>query len=260
MRTKIKTFFQVLFVRPYMQPFFMVLQRIALRGMNIGTGQSVDTSGETQVVAMVKREVKHPIIFDVGAHVGEYATMVQSVCGDECEVYAFEPSQVTFTELSKVFDGSKVVRPQHIALGSSEGTATLCAESSASSAAFIVEDPTTRGTLPVSETIAVTTLDIFCRSNDIDTIDLLKLDVEGYEIHVLHGASEMLSKRKVARIQFEFGEASIQSKVFLKDFFDILGSEYDIYRILQRGIVRVEYSTLLEVFQVANYLAVLKTR
>ena len=41
------------------------------------------------------------------------------------------------------------------------------------------------------------TIDSFCRSNSIDRIGLLKIDVEGAHFQVLEGASQMLSEGRV---------------------------------------------------------------
>ena len=38
------------------------------------------------------------------------------------------------------------------------------------------------------------TIDNYCKDNDIDCIDILKIDTEGSEIEVLEGAKNMLNK------------------------------------------------------------------
>ena len=49
----------------------------------------------------------------------------------------------------------------------------------------------------------VTTLDIFCAENGIRQIDLLKIDVEGFEYVVLKGAQNVLMKGAIKAIQIE---------------------------------------------------------
>ena len=73
------------------------------------------------------------------------------------------------------------------------------------------------------------------------------------------GAKHLLEKRKINYIQFEFGEHNLVSRVFFRDFFDLLNDCYDIYRVLPRGLRKIKkYTTDLEVFDTIIYLAELK--
>src|SRR5262249_15029949 len=63
----------------------------------------------------------------------------------------------------------------------------------------------TRCTLPGIEvvttcTVPVCTIDRFCTDHNIQTIDILKLDIQGAELRALHGASSMLAKQKISLI------------------------------------------------------------
>ena len=96
------------------------------------------------------------------------------------------------------------------------------------------------------------------RPNNIQNIDLLKLDIEGYELRVLHGAKEMLKKGSIMLIQFEFGVLS-KEKYSLKEFFDILGEQYQICRILKHGYYPLEkYNHYYEIMTVTNFIAIKK--
>jgi hypothetical protein len=88
----------------------------------------------------------------------------------------------------------------------------------------------------------------------------VKLDVEGHELHILRGATRMLAEGRIAAIQFEFGGANIDSRSFMRDFFDLLTPQYAIHRVLQHGLYPIVcYDVTLEVFKRAtNYVAVLE--
>ena len=49
----------------------------------------------------------------------------------------------------------------------------------------------------------VLTLDIYCKENNINNIDLIKIDTQGFEPEVLDGAYEMLSNQKIRIIEIE---------------------------------------------------------
>src|SRR5690606_34282959 len=47
-----------------------------------------------------------------------------------------------------------------------------------------------------NETIELTTIDLFVESNQLEKVDLIKMDIEGYEMKALHGGKETLKKFK----------------------------------------------------------------
>ena len=54
--------------------------------------------------------------------------------------------------------------------------------------------------------VDVTTIDSYCQKQNIKSIDILKIDVQGNEINVLKGAKQMLKEK---RIKLIFTEISI---------------------------------------------------
>ncbi len=87
-----------------------------------------------------------------------------------------------------------------------------------------------------SEEIKLTTIDDYCKRNNIDRIHFLKLDIEGHELKALKGASQMISRKKIDVIQFEFGGCNIDSRTYFQDFFYLLKDNYQIFRILKDGL------------------------
>ena len=121
------------------------------------------------------------------------------------------------------------------------------------SAIFLMKDS------KCSEEINVTTLDIFCLENNIKQIDFLKMNVQGYEYNIFLAAKKLLENKAIGYIQFEFDEPIIENRIFLKDYWDLLSDDYDIYQSLYNGIVKIEkYCYKLENFRCMNYLAIKK--
>ena len=54
--------------------------------------------------------------------------------------------------------------------------------------------------------VKTTTIDSYCKKNNVESIDILKIDVQGNELKVLHGAKRMLKEKRVKLI---FTEISI---------------------------------------------------
>ncbi|MTI30650.1 FkbM family methyltransferase [Xanthovirga aplysinae] len=249
-----------LFSTQFAQSFFEKLLRMALRGLNYDKGQYPDRSGEDYVLKQLRKKnpQKELTIFDVGANKGQYSEMVKNALNGPYWVYAFEPQNFAFNILKKQEEegrmtafnfgfGDKVER-KHIYFDT---------KGSVWGSVFPAHYENYEVQLCESEEIQLKTVDSFCLENGISEIDLLKIDVEGFEIEVLKGCAELLKSHKIQHVQFEFGLAAIEARVFLKDFFSIL-KDYDIYRVLPFGFRKIHYSEWSELFLTTNYLAVLR--
>lgn len=90
----------------------------------------------------------------------------------------------------------------------------------------------------------------------IKDIDLIKIDVEGYEFNVLKGFGNFLNKTKI--IQFEWGRAQLDAKCTFLDFWILLKKfNFDIYRIYPRGLKKInKYSWYEEMYIASNFICV----
>lgn len=64
----------------------------------------------------------------------------------------------------------------------------------------------------------------YIEENSIDTIDFIKIDTEGYELHVLKGFEEHL--KKVNIIQFEYGGTFLDNNTKLIEVIDHLKNDF----------------------------------
>lgn len=252
-----------IFSRPIFQPLGELALTFILKVLNIGDGQSVQTSGEMSVCPILNRVcareggAKNVIVFDVGAHTGEWAGLFKNSYVGKNVVYSFEPSKESFKQL--VSFGQSIYKDtffaENVAMGEIKGEMSLEYDTIGSSGAHIVAgdvQPLSNN----SELICVTTIDDYCKDHNIPEIDLLKLDIEGYEIKALKGAQKMISENKIKLIQFEFGAPS-EEKYSMDEFFKILSSKYKICRILKHGVFPLKnYKHYYEIITVTNFLAI----
>jgi hypothetical protein len=93
----------------------------------------------------------------------------------------------------------------------------------------------------------------------IEVIDFIKMDIEGAELDALHGATASLRAGKIRAIAFEFGCGNVNSRTYLRDFWDLLiPFHFSVFRITPGGALMpiAEYSEELEYFKdVSNYVA-----
>jgi hypothetical protein len=85
----------------------------------------------------------------------------------------------------------------------------------------------------------------------------MKIDTEGHEYAVLQGSQELLQRGAFRLIQFEFNQMNVMSRVFLKDFYDLLGEGYVFFRLSEHELIPLEgYNTRNEIFIFQNIIAV----
>ena len=80
--------------------------------------------------------------------------------------------------------------------------------------------------------------DQFAEENRIQSIDFLKIDTEGHDYDVLAGARQLLVSNRINVIQFEFNKMNVVSRIFFKDFFNLL-ENYRLFRMLKDGLIPI---------------------
>jgi len=254
-----RTIFKPVLGKVRFQKIFEVLYGLSLIGMNYGTGDDSNYSGEVYFLNYFQKNNKtsNPVIFDVGANIGKYTESVLKFVNNP-NVFCFEPSKNTYQILQKNLGQYKNVKLNNFGLGKENKKSILFSSVNASGLASLYNRQLDYLgiTMDKKEEVEIRKLDDYCDQESIQYIDLLKLDVEGNELDVLYGANRMLNKTSIGFIQFEFGGCNIDSRTYFRDFFYLLKPNFNIYRILQDGIYPInKYSEMNEIFVTTNFLA-----
>lgn len=153
-------------------------------------------------------------VFDVGANVGELTLLFSRFVGDGI-VHAFEASSTTFDKLKTICTASERqnVIINHQAVAAENGFIELYIyDGSLSVFNSQAQRPLKDYGLDIesigTEKVSAVTIDEYCRKNKVEQIDLLKIDVEGAELQVMRGASEMLENKRIKCLSFEFGQTT----------------------------------------------------
>jgi FkbM family methyltransferase len=199
-------------------------------------------------------------VFDVGANVGDWASLALSV-NPQIALHCFEPSPVTFSRLSlRSFPANVTLNNCGLGASDSEAELFVFADGSGNNslyqrhglAAQGIGSPTNR------ETVKIERLDAYCAAKAIGEVDFLKLDVEGHELEVLKGARDMLKGERIKLIQFEYGGCDIDARVLLRDIWAIFdGLDYTFFKLYPNGRKRVgTYAQSLEGFEYQNWAVI----
>jgi len=227
-----------------------------------GAGAYVNDSGEAilfELLARDKTRRERVIIFDVGANVGDFTAAALKAMGPRATIHAFEPARQTFARFSNRFVGTGQVIAHNVALGRTNEERALFGVGRDIGMASLIQRRLSNGeSSEFQETVNVRSLNEYCASAAIDRIDLLKIDVEGFELEVLMGAKALFDEGKIDLCSFEFGGCNLDSRTYLRDFFEFF-HKYDmrIFRITPAGtIVELSrYHEQLERFTTTNYVA-----
>ncbi|MGA1840518.1 MAG: FkbM family methyltransferase [bacterium] len=140
---------------------------------------------------------KPGIIVDVGANKGQTAVKLSALL-PEWKIYAFEPFPETFKKLEEVVSSLPNVIPFNIAISNKTGTADFHVNASNvtnsllpatnSGMSYFPEELNLQGIIQV----CTKTLDDWSKEANIHDIRILKMDVQGSELLVLEGATELL--------------------------------------------------------------------
>jgi len=142
------------------------------------------------------------IIFDVGANIGQTANQFAHSF-PQAKIFSFEPVKATFETLRKNTIKAGNIICFNLALGSKAERAKINLHANSQLNSLIVNSQTDASSS--NEEINIKTIDQFCQENNIDKIDILKTDTEGFDLNVIKGAENLLKANKVLFVFSEVG-------------------------------------------------------
>jgi FkbM family methyltransferase len=163
-----------------------------------------------------KYDTSIEIIFDIGAHEGEFLKRAKFYLGYYKKIYSFEPQKEIFKELKKLSNNKNYLIRNH-AFSNENGIKYLNINALSSTSTFSKVKNTSiysklknfilykniSNSFINKEKVKTVKGDYFSKLNKINKIDLLKIDTEGHELHVLMGFKKMLKFKKIHLILIE---------------------------------------------------------
>lgn len=215
-----------------------VLRRHLLRrvGMRLGHYRRKLTKDLFDDLVWIMEGTKVRVVLDVGANIGFVSYRFRKSF-PEAEIYSFEPNPAVFEALRESYREDRKVHALNLGVADQIGTLRFNVNANTGTSSFL--EPTAyhrrhQATNPLDPVdVEVTTLDAFCDSHAIDRVDILKLDIEGYEIKALEGAQGLL---RCQSIQTILAEVSIVSQYVSQPRFHEMttfleGYDYHLYNL-----------------------------
>ena len=187
---------------------------------------------EVELLNYLKNKEEDKIIFDVGCFKGNFTENIinlESKKGIKSNIFLFDPNPKVKNYISSLLNNNKL-KYFNLALDNSNEqkkfTLNQFFEPSGSSLVSAHKEDkwyniTRKGFMQIVQPfkkikdyveieVQTQSIDNFCLQNNINCIDLLKLDTEGNEFNVLKGAEKFLSENKIKVIYTEISATKTQ--------------------------------------------------
>ena len=170
-------------------------------------------------ILMKLNVTKNPTIFDVGSNEGESIDFFLNLF-ENSTIYSFEPEKMSYQKLLKKYGENKTINLFNLALGDKKEELKLKINIKSSTSTFSkintqskyyylkssILNPNKNGTFLGEEKAQVEKIDNFFNEKKINTIHILKIDTEGFELNVIKGAKNTLQKTKIIIIEFQLND------------------------------------------------------
>lgn len=153
------------------------------------------------------------IFIDVGANIGLFTLIASRRVGESGKVFAFEPCAKTHGRLVRNVGLNRMNNVTCLQMALSDRCEQIPMNSSLDGyEALNSMAPPIGGDAFTTEMVNAITWDDFIREHDLlGRIKMMKIDVEGWESHVLSGGTEAFSMQDEPVLQVEFTEQASQS-------------------------------------------------
>jgi FkbM family methyltransferase len=232
-------------------------------------GYNFEDSSRNGEFALLRKLLKEDklTVFDIGANLGVYVSTILNY-NPSTRVHCFEPVKFTYSKLESTIKSkwkNADVYLNNFGMGDKQEqrNINLYWDDGGVNSLYLdhyhAELSIKELKHPVrQESIQIDTIDNYLKIIDIDTIDLVKIDVEGHESRCILGAKETIIAGKIKRIQFEYSTFWRIAGYTLEETHDFLRSNgFSLYRLSMLGKIPAnKFNRSMENYKPSNYLAV----
>jgi FkbM family methyltransferase len=145
------------------------------------------------------------VVVDAGANIGIYSQFLSRCVARTGVVHSFEPSPENFERLQVATRNLVNVRLSRAAVGECSGRSQLYVSDklNVDHRTYIAEGDS-RDSVPID----IVALDDYFKPGE--RVDLIKMDIQGYEFHALRGATRLLEENPDIKLLLEFWPSGLE--------------------------------------------------
>ena len=157
---------------------------------------------------------EEPIIFDVGANDGESIERFKKIFS-KFKIYSFEPDENAYQRLKKKYHSKQNIEIYDFGISNKNGVQKFYSYAHDKISSLMQLDANSKlyksrkiakksgDDFEKLKNIKLVKLDSFVKDKSISRINILKIDVQGYEPEVIEGAKDLIENNKIDIIEME---------------------------------------------------------
>lgn len=173
-----------------------------------------------ELIELIKNEnADVKVIFDAGANIGTWTLLVKSFFNDAA-IHAFEPLQDHIDKFKNTTHKLTKITIHPFCLGSENTTSLFNISSFSDSSSILNATPLEAqqfGYRKINEeTVSVKRIDTLIEQNILPVPDIIKLDVQGFELEIIKGMGQYLNQVSYLIVEVSFREYYYGQALFLE--------------------------------------------
>jgi FkbM family methyltransferase len=186
-----------------------------------------------ELLELIKSEgVEIKSIFDVGANIGTWTLLAKAIFND-ANVHAFEPLIIHTEKFNHLTRTLSKVSLHTFCLGSENGNSVINVSSFSDSSSLLNATPLEYEQYGIKkideEEVLVKRIDELIDGGEIPVPEIIKMDVQGYELEVLKGAGKYLNEVNYIIAEVSFKEYYHGQPLFMDIANYLLQYHFEVY-------------------------------
>lgn len=194
--------------------YFFGSIKVASKAVQSGIENTI-LRNSIDLINRLKINKKDAVVFDVGANFGYLSLVWANSIAQNGKVVAFEPNLNVYKSFKNSVESNNLesnIQLNNLAVGKEEGSIELFLRSTTSNT-ILPESKNMHST-----SIEMVSLDNFIKRSGIEGCDLVKIDVDGIELDILIGATDLLETFKPIFIVETNGDKNIIDFFVQRDY------------------------------------------